>query len=157
MPAVGPVVFVDRASFSILKFTGATPLDHLARLREAGPLVFTDPPGGIATFPSFHATVAVLTPLTLRRHRRTFIALLVLAAFMLGGTVTEGAHYYVDVLAGAGMAFFAHALAKRIAPAESFARKPGRLPAPSEPIDAAPAPAAAGAAVAALELEESSL
>jgi hypothetical protein len=137
MPAAGPIVFVDRASFAILKFTGATPLDHLARLRAAGPLVFTDPPGGIATFPSFHTTVAVLTPLTLRRHHRIFICLLVLDAAMLGGTITEGAHYYVDVLAGGAMAFFAHALAKRIVGRVSpFRSSPGRE---REPVDAADA------------------
>jgi PAP2 superfamily len=145
MPAAGPIVFIDRASFAILEFTGATPLDHLARLREAGPLVFTDPPGGIATFPSFHATVAVLTPLTLRRHPRIFLPLLVLDAFMLAGTVTEGAHYYVDVLAGAGMAFFAHALAKRIAPAERSRREGARLTAASAAIGVAAAPAPVGA------------
>jgi membrane-associated phospholipid phosphatase len=114
MPAAGPIGLVDPAAFGILQFTGATPLDHLMRLREAGPLIMTDPPGGIATFPSFHATVAVLTPLTLRRYPRILVALLVLNAAMLGGTVTEGAHYFVDVLAGICMAFFAHALAKRI-------------------------------------------
>jgi membrane-associated phospholipid phosphatase len=112
LPAAGPIVFVDRASFQILKFTGATPLDHLMRLREAGPLVLRDAPGGIATFPSFHATIAVLTPLVLRRHRRIFIVLLVLNAFMLGGTITEGAHYLTDVVAGSAMAFFAYFLAR---------------------------------------------
>jgi hypothetical protein len=137
MPAAGPIVFVDRASFDILKFTGATPLDHLARLREAGPLIFTEAPGGIATFPSFHATVAILTPLTLRRHHRIFIALLVLDAAMLGGTVTEGAHYYVDVLAGIAMAFFAHCLAKRIIAAEGYGREPDRQRALSEPVRSA--------------------
>lgn len=142
MPAAGPIVFVDRESFAILKFTGATPLDHLTRLREAGPLVFTEPAGGIATFPSFHATVAVLTPLTLRRHRRTFVVLLVLDAAMLAGTVTEGAHYYVDVLAGAGMALFAHALAGRIVRAEGVSRQAAR----TELVGAMAAPAAAGAA-----------
>ena len=114
MPAAGPIVFIDRASFHILRFTGATPLDHLMRLREAGPLILHEPPGGIATFPSFHSTVAVLTPLILRHHRRTFIVLLVLNTAMLGGTVTEGAHYFCDILAGSAMAFFAYALAKRI-------------------------------------------
>jgi PAP2 superfamily len=145
MPAAGPIVFVDREGFAILKFTGATPLDHLTRLREAGPLVFTDPAGGIATFPSFHATVAVLTPLTLRRHHRTFVVLLVLDAAMLAGTVTEGAHYYVDVLAGVGMAFFAYALARRIAPAEGVARQAPRQNGQSEPLDPSPARVAAGA------------
>jgi len=114
LPAAGPIVFADRSSFHILRFTGATPIDHLTRLREAGPLIQADPPGGIATFPSFHATVATLTPLILRNFRRTFTGLLVLDAAMLGGTISEGAHYFVDVFAGIGMAFFAYAVAKQV-------------------------------------------
>jgi hypothetical protein len=114
MPAAGPIGSVDRSGFAMLQFTGATPLDHLMRLREAGTLILTDPPGGIATFPSFHATVAVLTPLTLRHHPRILVGLLVLNAAMLGGTATEGAHYFIDVVAGIGMAFFAYLLASRI-------------------------------------------
>jgi hypothetical protein len=135
MPAVGPVVFVDRASFEILKFTGATPVDHLARLRAAGPLIFTDAPGGIATFPSFHTTIAILTPLTLRRYHRIFVVLVVLDAAMLGGTLTEGAHYYIDVLAGGAMAFFAHSLARGIM------RVGARTELPAAPL---PVPFAAG-------------
>ena len=57
----------------------------------------------------------------------------VLDAAMLGGTLTEGAHYYVDVLAGGGMAFFAHALAKRIVAREGLARRPDHPRAPGEP------------------------
>lgn len=114
MPAAGPIASVDGAAFNILRFTGATPLDQLTRLREAGPLIQNDFPGGIATFPSFHATIAILTPLTLRRFRLLFAILLLLDVAMLGGTVTEGAHYFVDILAGCFMAFFAYALAKRI-------------------------------------------
>jgi membrane-associated phospholipid phosphatase len=114
MPAIGPIVFVDRTTFNVLQFTGATPVDHLMRLREAGPLIMSDAPGGIATFPSFHATIAILTPLTLRSYPGIFLPLLVLDAAMLGGTVTEGAHYFADILAGAAMAFFAHSMAKRI-------------------------------------------
>lgn len=114
MPAAGPIAFVDRASFNILSFTGATPIDHLMRLREAGPLILSDPPGGIATFPSFHATIAVLTPLTLRSYPRILLPLLLVNAAMLGGTVTEGAHYFVDLFAGGGMAFLAYTLAKQI-------------------------------------------
>jgi len=114
LPAAGPIAFVDRASFQFLKFTGATPLDHLMRLREAGPFVLREMPGGIATFPSFHSTVAVLTPLSLRGHRRVFACLLVLDALMLGGTITEGAHYFCDVLAGVAMAFFAYFSARAV-------------------------------------------
>ena len=114
MPAAGPIIFADRSTFNLLKFTGATPLDHLMRLRAAGPLVLDETPGGIATFPSFHATIAVLTPLTLRRFPLIFGCLLILDAAMLGGTLTEGAHYLSDVLAGSAMAFFAYAAARRV-------------------------------------------
>jgi membrane-associated phospholipid phosphatase len=114
MPAAGPIASIDRATFQILRFTGATPLDHLTRLREAGPLILTEPPGGIATFPSFHATIAILTPLILRNYPRILAGLLVLDVIMLGGTVTEGAHYFCDILAGGGIAFLAYALAKQI-------------------------------------------
>ena len=119
LPAAGPIVSIDRTTFNILQFTGATPIEHLMRLREAGPMILIDPPGGIATFPSFHATVAILTPLALRTHPRIIAGLLVLNLAMLGGTVTEGAHYFCDILAGGGVAFAAYALARRIIKAEN--------------------------------------
>jgi hypothetical protein len=114
MPAAGPIAFVDRNLFEVLRFTGATPIEHLTRLREAGPLVFEDFPGGIATFPSFHSTVAVLTPLVLRRQRWIFVPLLILDAGMLAATITEGAHYLCDVIAGSAMALAGYAAAKRV-------------------------------------------
>jgi membrane-associated phospholipid phosphatase len=133
MPAAGPIALVDRSDFHILQFTGATPIDHLTRLREAGPLFFDDGPGGIATFPSFHATIAVLTPLTLRRFPRIFVALLFLDAAMLGATVTEGAHYFVDVVAGAGMAVFGYAIATQIIEVDNRSLYPrGNRPVGSE-------------------------
>lgn len=52
MPAAGPIVAVDRSSFHLIQFTGATPLDHLMMLRAPGPLILNDVPGGIATFSS---------------------------------------------------------------------------------------------------------
>ena len=96
------------------------------RLREAGPLIMGDNPGGIATFPSFHATIAIMTPLSLRSYPRIFVALLFLDAAMLCGTVTEGAHYFVDILAGTWMAFFAYAMATRIVVLEDRHRVAGR-------------------------------
>ena len=117
LPAASPIALVDRASFSVMQFTGATPLDHLVDLRAAGPLLLTSL-GGIVAFPSFHASIAVLTPLVLRRYRRLLIPLLSLDAAMLCGTVTEGAHYVSDVLAGIGVAFGAYLLATRIIRAE---------------------------------------
>jgi len=114
LPAAGPIAAVDPMTFDIMRFTGATPVEHLMRLREPGQLILTDAPGGIATFPSFHATVAVLVPLTLRRYRGLLVILLMLDAAMLAGTITEGAHYFCDTIAGIAMAFFSLAVAKRL-------------------------------------------
>lgn len=136
MPAVGPIVFADPASFKIMRFTGATPIDQLRWLREAGPMVLRQDPGGIATFPSFHATIAILIPLTLRKFPRIFTALLVLDAAMLGGTLSEGAHYLVDVLAGGGMALFAYATARPILRAEArlFSKRNQRATSAAAPV-----------------------
>jgi membrane-associated phospholipid phosphatase len=114
LPAESPIALVDRSSFHVLQFTGATPIEHLMRLRTAAPLTFTEGLGGIVSFPSFHATVAWLTPLMLRRYRYLLGPLIVVDALMLCATVTEGAHYGIDVIAGSLVAFIAYALAKRL-------------------------------------------
>jgi hypothetical protein len=114
LPAGGPIISADLGTFNNLRFTGATPIHHLMLLREPGPLVLNDAPGGIATFPSFHAAIAVLTPLTLRRYRPLFLVLLLVDGAMLCGTITEGAHYFSDVLAGGALAISAHLLAQRM-------------------------------------------
>jgi membrane-associated phospholipid phosphatase len=115
LPAANPVALLDQATFNVLRFTGAAPFDHLLRLRSVEPIIIGgDRLGGILSFPSFHATVAVLTPLTLRHYRGLFIALLILDAAVLFSTVPEGAHYVSDVLAGAGVAFVAYFLAKLV-------------------------------------------
>lgn len=126
LPAAGPIALVDRASFHVMQFTGATPVDHLIQLRSAGALIVNDRLAGIATFPSFHATIAVLTPLTLRRYRGIFLVLLVVDAAMLCATVTEGAHYVTDVLGGICIAFSASFLANRILSAKDHSPD-GRL------------------------------
>lgn len=122
LPAASPIALVDRATFSVMQFTGAMPLDHLMHLRSAGPLQLTGALGGIVTFPSFHATVATLTPLVLRRDRRLLVGLLVLDSAMLCGTITEGAHYICDTFAGIGVAFAAYGLAVHIIKIEDRSR-----------------------------------
>lgn len=119
LPAASPIALVDRTTFHVMQFTGATPIDHLMDLRSAGSLIINDRLGGIATFPSFHATIAVLIPLMLRRYRGIFFVLLVLDAAMLCSTITEGAHYATDVLAGSGLAFAAYFLANRVIDAKN--------------------------------------
>jgi membrane-associated phospholipid phosphatase len=120
LPAESPIALVDRPTFRVLHFTGATPIDHLTRLRTMVPLTLTEGLGGIVSFPSFHATVALLTPLMLRRYAYLLGPLLVVDALMLCATVTEGAHYGTDVVAGSFVAFIAYALARRLVRAEAW-------------------------------------
>lgn len=129
LPGASPIAVIDRSTFQTLRFSGATPLDHLMQLRSGAPMILREFPGGILTFPSFHATVAFMVPLSLRRYRPLFAALLVLNAVMLVGTVTEGAHYVVDIPAGAAVAFFACWLARRIIRIEDCSLQPGASPA----------------------------
>jgi hypothetical protein len=111
LPVLSHIAFIDRASFASLKFSGATPLEHLVQIRLPGPAVISGSLGGLLGFPSFHATVAILTPLVLRRYRAIFPPLLLLDVAMLCSTVTEGAHYGCDIIAGACVAVTAYLLA----------------------------------------------
>jgi membrane-associated phospholipid phosphatase len=70
--------------------------------------------GGIVTFPSFHATSAVLFAWALWAVRwlRPF-ALLVNGA-MLAATPLNGGHYFIDVIAGVVIAVLSIVAARRI-------------------------------------------
>jgi membrane-associated phospholipid phosphatase len=66
---------------------------------------------GIVTFPSFHTALGVLFP-TMYRGRKWFLPVLALNLLMIASVMTEGAHYAVDMLAGAAIAFLALAAAR---------------------------------------------
>ncbi len=115
LPASSAVTLVDGSLFHELRFGGRTPLDHLARLREAAPLNLENSTiGGLLSFPSFHAVVGALTPLSLRSVRPVFYVLCVVDAALLLGTVTEGGHYAVDPIGGVAVAYLSYRMARRI-------------------------------------------
>jgi hypothetical protein len=59
---------------------------------------------GLISFPSFHAFNAVIIPYALRNLAYVFPFSVVLNALVLISTPTEGGHYLVDVIFGAGLA-----------------------------------------------------
>ena len=61
---------------------------------------------GIVTFPSFHTALGVLFP-AMYRGRKWFLPVLAFNLLMIASVMTEGAHYFVDMLAGAAIAFLA--------------------------------------------------
>jgi hypothetical protein len=114
-PASSAITLIDNSMFHELRFAGRTPLDHLTRLREAGPLNFANSGiGGLVSFPSFHAVVGALTPLSLRSVRPVFYLLCLVDAALLVGTVTDGGHYAVDPIGGVAVAYLSYRFARRI-------------------------------------------
>lgn len=107
LPAVGAMPW-----FGI---PGAAWLPDLMQLRTAAAPRFDLPAmHGIVTFPSYHATLAVLYSWAARRMGLLTIAFVALNAVMLVSTPSEGGHYLVDVIAGVAIALAAIAVARRV-------------------------------------------
>lgn len=91
---------------------GMKHIEELRAIRSGHWTVMSANGGGIVTFPSVHAVLAVIY-IYCGRHR--IWALLVLAPLnllMLASTPTVGGHYLVDVLAGIAIAFASIGLAR---------------------------------------------
>ncbi|HEX8063509.1 MAG TPA: phosphatase PAP2 family protein [Allosphingosinicella sp.] len=77
----------------------------LERLRTlAAPVLDLSHMPGLTTFPSFHTAMGVLVVWSARGSRLMFVPMLLLNALMIASTPAFGSHYFVDVLAGAGIA-----------------------------------------------------
>jgi hypothetical protein len=70
--------------------------------------------GGIVTFPSFHAASAILYVWALWPVRWMRPIMLVVNSAMLAATPLNGGHYFVDVIAGVGIAALSIVAARRV-------------------------------------------
>jgi hypothetical protein len=118
MPALSPVVHLGITPADHPNIVLAVPLEfqeHALALRE-GRMRMVDLSGaqGLVTFPSFHTVCAVLLLLAFRPVPYLRWASLVLNGLMLVAIPIEGSHYLVDVIAGAGLAVAAWALARHL-------------------------------------------
>lgn len=135
LPAVGAYVFhaPNPAQSGMTELAGIWHLAHFEALRE-GRLTVIDlrTMEGIVTFPSFHTVLAVLTAWgawVLRWARWPMVGL---NAVVIVGTLPEGGHYLVDLIAGGAIAVAAIAVVSRL-PAERAAPF-ARVPSPSAPV-----------------------
>jgi membrane-associated phospholipid phosphatase len=62
---------------------------------------------GLIAFPSYHATLAVVTCLAVRGIRRVFAPLCIVTVIILVSATVDGGHYLADVLGGTVVAFIA--------------------------------------------------
>lgn len=90
-----------RQHYGELRFGGASPVEHILALRD-GSLrrLEVGQMGGIVSFPSFHVATAVLTTAAWRKTPVLWL-LIPVNVLLTVGALTEGAHYLVDLVAGA--------------------------------------------------------
>lgn len=93
---------------------GMTHIEELRRIREGHWSAMSPGGGGIVTFPSFHAELAVIYIYCVRHYRWVRVCFVPLNIVMLVSTITVGGHYLVDVIAGVVVAFGSIALIRAI-------------------------------------------
>lgn len=108
VPAANALIFVDNAptNVSTLPDGGHSYFPTLEGLR-AGTLRIIDFDGmeGLISFPSFHTTNAILFVWALWPFRLLRLPMLALNFLMIASTPLAGAHYVVDLIGGAVVAF----------------------------------------------------
>lgn len=116
-PAAGAYIYhaPDPSLFSNLNpDAGVWHYEHLLALRD-GTLRHIDISliEGLVTFPSFHTALAIITAWAVRNVKYVFPVAAVLNALVIWSTLSEGGHYLIDVIAGAGIAVASIAIYSR--------------------------------------------
>jgi membrane-associated phospholipid phosphatase len=122
IPAASALIYVDKAptDLSTLLDGGHSHFPTLEGLR-AGTLRIIDFGGmeGLITFPSFHTANAILFVWALWPVRLLRLPMLVLNFLLIASTPLAGAHYLVDLIGGAAVAFAAIFATSRLVRAPS--------------------------------------
>lgn len=121
MPAYANFVYLGLSPADFPNLDPAAAFVHVKTLEDlrsgALTLLSLTDAEGIITFPSFHASLAVIFALALWELRWVRWPGLILNALMFAATPIDGGHYFVDVIAGTAIAlaawFAARALAQR--------------------------------------------
>ena len=93
---------------------GMTHIEELQRIREGHWTVMSAGGGGLVTFPSFHAELAVIYIYCVRHYRWALVFFAPLNIVLLASTPTVGGHYLVDVIAGVAVALASIALVRAV-------------------------------------------
>jgi membrane-associated phospholipid phosphatase len=123
VPAADAYAFFGPPRSLFSNFTGSGGLSHLETLRQlrSGSAfelnVFHAI--GLASFPSFHATLGLLILYSLRHNRFLLAVLGIVNAAMFVSTIPEGGHHLIDVIAGAAVAIATIAFLRWIARASA--------------------------------------
>jgi membrane-associated phospholipid phosphatase len=125
LTSVGSVFFPALGTFETfdLKSLGEY-LPHMKQLRSGANLHFAfGDLNGVVTFPSFHTTMALVYLYGFRRIGPIGYLMIAINLTMLPGIPFFGGHYFVDMIAGAGVAVAAILLARKLPDLERHAAK----------------------------------
>ena len=111
LPALGPMTQYgfDPAEFTHIRLEhGSWAVEPLTKVREgtAQALSLNDMPG-LTSVPSFHTAMGLICIYCCRGHKLLFIVALAINGLMFAATPIFGAHYIIDLIAGAFLAAFA--------------------------------------------------
>lgn len=125
IPAVGAFHFLpigEGLRAALPPGSGIYHLEHLFALREATTFVI-DPTqlAGVATFPSFHTALALMTAAAWRDVPRIRAAMFAWQALVIVSTIPIGGHYVADLIAGTACWAVAHILWRK---AQAITEKP---------------------------------
>ena len=114
IPAVGAFHFLpigEGVRAFLPPGSGIYHLEHLFALRAAESFVI-DPTqlAGVATFPSFHTALALMTAAAWRNVPRIRVAMFAWQGLVIISTIPIGGHYVIDLIAGAACWGLAHVL-----------------------------------------------
>lgn len=128
VPAAGAYAYFKPDSATFDNYAPISGMWHhatLVALREnAAPVLDFSMTQGLVTFPSFHTVLAILTCYAVRGWHWIFWPTVMLNAVVLVGTITEGGHHFVDLLAGAAVVCTAISFVARLAyPREHLAAR----------------------------------
>ena len=116
VPTLGPIwALANNAQFANLPTLGRTTAEIVLALRDKTlATIDFEAVNGIISFPSVHATVAIIVPYALRWNRWVFWPIASLDAVMLVSAVPSGNHYLADVLAGVAVGVLAIACGRAL-------------------------------------------
>jgi hypothetical protein len=109
--AEGAYAYFSPAAASFSNYSQRSGIWHLETLRalrtSSAPVLEFASAQGLVTFPSFHTVLAIITPYAVRDWPRIALGATLLNSIVLVGTISEGGHHLIDIIAGAAAAALA--------------------------------------------------
>lgn len=136
-PAAGAYAHYVAEPGNFTAAAGMWHYDELVALRSGQPFVFSfEKTEGLTTFPSFHTALGIMLTYSVRKWRVLQIAIGIVNALMIVGTLPEGGHHLVDVIAGAAIGVASIVIVRQLVRQEHVAvedmREFGQLPVNAE-------------------------